>query len=68
GTVTQALGITRAYYGLSLSSSKIWVEDRAIKIPAKKIEITPRIGVDYAQEDALLPWRFLLSAEKHKES
>ncbi|MFI5334956.1 MAG: DNA-3-methyladenine glycosylase, partial [Chlamydiales bacterium] len=46
GTVTQALGITRAYYGLSLSSSKIWVEDRAIKIPAKKIEITPRIGVD----------------------
>ena len=63
GTVTQALGITRAHYGLSLSSSKIWVEDRGVKIPTKKIAVTPRIGVEYAKEHALFPWRFLLKPD-----
>ena len=29
-----------------------------------KILATPRIGVDYAKEDALLPWRFCLELKK----
>jgi DNA-3-methyladenine glycosylase len=38
----------------------IWLEDRGIKFPASKILASPRIGIDYAGEDALLPWRFTI--------
>ncbi|MGI6718540.1 MAG: DNA-3-methyladenine glycosylase [Bacteroidales bacterium] len=39
---------------------KIWIEDRNMEISDRNIEISSRIGVDYAQEDALLPYRFTL--------
>lgn len=63
GTVTQALGITCAQNGLALTSSTLWVEERGYKVKPEKIVVTKRIGIDYAQEDALLPWRFLLPPE-----
>jgi DNA-3-methyladenine glycosylase len=59
GTVTQALGIDKGMNGLNLTGEKIWIEDHGIKIPAKKILKTPRIGVDYAGEDAKLLYRFV---------
>lgn len=60
GTLTQALGIGLVHNQLSLTDSEIWIEDRGF--PNNEFEITasPRIGVDYAGEDALLPWRFRL--------
>ena len=58
GTLTQALGIDTIHNGLSLNGSTIWLEDKGIKIPAKEILTGPRVGIDYAGEDALLPWRF----------
>lgn len=59
GTLTQALGITvKKHNGLSLIGSVIWLEDTGIKVPPEKIIAGPRVGVDYAEEDALLPWRF----------
>lgn len=58
GTVAMALGIHYSNSGLSLSGNQVWIE-KGIKIPDNDIEITPRIGVDYAKEDALLPYRFL---------
>jgi len=62
GTVSQALGIKTANSGLSVIDSKfMWVEDRGIKFPKKEINAGPRIGVDYAGEDAKLPYRFRLS-------
>jgi DNA-3-methyladenine glycosylase len=60
GAVAQALGITVAHNGLSLIGSQIWIEDRGVQIKKEEILASPRIGVDYAQEDALLPWRFHL--------
>lgn len=63
GTVTQALGIGLKHNALSLDSSTIWIEDRNIPIPEEAIETGPRVGVDYAGEDALLPWRFLLKKD-----
>jgi DNA-3-methyladenine glycosylase len=60
GTVSQALGIHTRHTGLSLSGNDIWIEDRKIKADTSKIRTTPRIGVDYAGSDALLPYRFLL--------
>lgn len=59
GTLTQALGIRTAHNGTDLLGDLIFIEDRGIVVPKKKIVAGPRIGVDYAGEDALLPYRFL---------
>lgn len=58
GSVCQALGITRDHDGCQLDGKHIWLEDRGDYIPPEEIRQTPRIGVDYAEEDALKPWRF----------
>jgi len=60
GTVAQAMGITTEHTGLSLENSEIWIEGDPTKRAAGKIIASPRIGVDYAKEDALLPYRFQL--------
>ena len=59
GKLTKALGITREQNGCSLQSDVIWIEDRNLWISDEKVEVTPRIGVDYAGGDALLPYRFV---------
>lgn len=60
GTLSQALGIKTKHNNTSLLGDTIWIEDAGIEIPENEIIITPRIGVDYAGEDALLPYRFLV--------
>lgn len=60
GKVSQALGIKICHTGESLSGNKIWIEERGIKIPESYIIKSPRIGVDYAGTDALLPYRFTI--------
>ncbi|NGX50226.1 MAG: putative 3-methyladenine DNA glycosylase [Chlamydiae bacterium] len=61
GTVTQALGINTHHTGLSLLSDTIWIEERGITIAPDRVICSPRVGIDYAEEDALLPWRFRLA-------
>jgi len=56
GVVCKGLGITLEHNGLSLLGNTIWIEDHGNK--PKQILQSPRIGVDYAGEDAKLPWRF----------
>ena len=58
GSVAKALGISRAINSVSLQSDKIWLEDRGLSFPEESIASVPRIGVSYAAEDALLPYRF----------
>jgi DNA-3-methyladenine glycosylase len=60
GTVSQALGIETKHTGISLLGNMIWIEDRKFKVHENDIKAGPRIGVDYAAEDALLPYRFWL--------
>lgn len=60
GKVSKALGLTVSDNGLSLESDRVWIEDRDVIVPKNQILITPRIGVDYAGEDAQLPYRFVL--------
>lgn len=56
GALTKALGITLKQNGMALNSSEIWIEE-GVKVLS--IEAGPRIGVDYAGEDAFLPYRFI---------
>jgi DNA-3-methyladenine glycosylase len=58
GTVSQALGIKVSDTGEDLTGNKIWIEDRGLKITEEQISAGPRVGIDYAQEDASLPYRF----------
>lgn len=60
GKVTKALGINKSLNGVSLLGNQIWIEDDGIFIPQNDVLVGPRIGVDYAGEDALLPYRFLV--------
>jgi DNA-3-methyladenine glycosylase len=61
GTVSQALGIRTEHSGIDLTGNTIWVEDKGFKVSKKDITAGPRVGVDYAGEDAKLPYRFILN-------
>ncbi len=64
GTLSQALGINfKAHYGLDLLGNEIWIEDQPA-ICDSDIEKRTRIGVDYAEEGALKPWRFYIKNNK----
>lgn len=60
GALSQALGITTRHYGTDLLGNTIWLEEYR-PVYAKEIVAGPRIGVNYAGPDALLPWRFWIS-------
>jgi DNA-3-methyladenine glycosylase len=60
GNLTKALGISTAYNGISLTGNTIFIAADDIAVKPIDIIATPRIGVDYAGEDALLPYRFIL--------
>ncbi|MBX3257306.1 MAG: DNA-3-methyladenine glycosylase [Chitinophagaceae bacterium] len=60
GNVTKALGIITKHTGVNLLDDMIFVADDGFKVSNKNILATPRIGVDYAGGDALLPYRFIL--------
>jgi DNA-3-methyladenine glycosylase len=65
GIASQALGITTRNYGEDLCGNDIWIEDRGIIINQSQISASPRVGVDYAGEDAQLPWRFRIQDNKY---
>jgi len=59
GKLTRALGITRNLNGIALTSDLIWIE-KGGQESKSVIVSTTRIGIDYAGDDAQLPWRFYL--------
>ena len=65
GNVAKALGINKIYSGENLLGSNIFIMADANFISKKQIGISKRIGVDYAGEDALLPYRFYLKGNKY---
>ncbi len=60
GSVAKALGINRKINGISLQSDTLWIEDKGLSFTDEQVAAVPRIGVAYAGEDALLPYRFYL--------
>ncbi|CEJ69315.1 Putative 3-methyladenine DNA glycosylase [Chryseobacterium oranimense G311] len=65
GSAAKALGIDRSFNKKDLTEHEIWIEDHGIRYAADSIVAAPRIGVAYAQEDALLPWRFYVKGNKY---
>lgn len=59
GKVSKALGISTEINNASLLGNDVWIEEMQISIPENQISVGPRIGIDYAEEDKDLPYRFL---------
>lgn len=60
GNVTKALGISTQHTGMDLQDHQLFLADDGYLIQQHQIAATARIGVDYAGEDALLPYRFII--------
>lgn len=55
GKLCQALGITRQQNGVDLLGADLWISDG----PRLDHFTTPRVGIDYAENTRLEPWRFV---------
>lgn len=64
GSLAQAMGIHTLHSGESLTGQQIWIADDGFNYNESDIIATPRIGVDYAGDDALLPYRFIVKGNK----
>lgn len=60
GNLTRSLGIQTRHNGYSLLEDSIFLLDTGQSPDPQDIISTPRIGVDYAGDDARLPYRFIL--------
>lgn len=65
GNVGKAFGFHTSQCGLSLVSDELFMADDGFKVPQAALGISPRIGVDYAGEDALLPYRFYVKGNSY---
>jgi DNA-3-methyladenine glycosylase len=65
GSVAKALGISRKVNTFDLQEDVIWIEDRGLTFADEDIVAGPRVGVDYAAEDALLPYRLYVEGNKY---
>jgi len=61
GIVCRDLHITRAQNGIDLTTNTgLYIADDGFVVSPADIQAAPRIGIDYADQDALLPWRYVL--------
>lgn len=60
GNLSKAMGIRTGHNGVSLEGEELFIADDAFTLKPSQILATPRIGVDYAGEDANLPYRFIV--------
>jgi DNA-3-methyladenine glycosylase len=68
GRLSRLLGINYKMTGIPLIKTQeqnaIWIEDNNIIIMESEIKIGKRIGVDYAEEDAELAYRFWIDSNR----
>jgi len=60
GNLSRAMGLHTTHTGFSLLGESIYIADDGYRPRRSEIVATPRIGVDYAGEDAALPYRFFI--------
>jgi DNA-3-methyladenine glycosylase len=65
GAMSMALGIHTGQTGSSLQGPSIRIDDRGIKVRKTDIIAATRVGVAYAMDDALRPYRFFIKGNKY---
>jgi DNA-3-methyladenine glycosylase len=68
GKLCKALGIDRTFDGEDLMGTRVWIEDAGLNIAPEQVATGARIGVAYAGEDALKPYRFWLKGNEYVSS
>ncbi|MFL6375234.1 MAG: DNA-3-methyladenine glycosylase [Pyrinomonadaceae bacterium] len=63
GKLAIAMGIDRTLNGADLLSNQCWIENYRT-LPDADIATGPRIGIDYAGDDALKPWRLWITGNQ----
>ncbi|RZL20165.1 MAG: DNA-3-methyladenine glycosylase [Pedobacter sp.] len=64
GALAKAMGIDKNLNGADLQGEQIWIEDRGLNYNDDEIIACPRVGVAYADDHALLPWRYYVRGNK----
>lgn len=59
GILAKSMAITTDLTETALMGPSVWIENDAA-LAEKQIVTTTRVGVEYAEEDASLPWRFYI--------
>jgi DNA-3-methyladenine glycosylase len=66
GKLCRALGIDLTFDGEDLTTSgRVWLEETGQTYRPGEVATGPRIGVAYAAEDALKPWRFWVKGNEY---
>ncbi|MES2648406.1 MAG: DNA-3-methyladenine glycosylase [Bacteroidota bacterium] len=65
GNVSRALGINTGHTGMLVTAPPLQIAENGTVISPENIIVSKRIGVDYAAEDALLPYRFFIKGNKY---
>lgn len=65
GALAKAMGIDRLLNAKDLTGEEIWIEDALPGWNITEAVAGPRIGVDYAGDHALLPWRYYVKGNKY---
>lgn len=68
GKVSKLLGINMSHNGIALNSQTVWVCNSQLNREKLQIQVGKRIGIAYAEEDALLPYRFTIQNYKYLKS
>ncbi|OUS18101.1 3-methyladenine DNA glycosylase [Nonlabens dokdonensis] len=65
GNFSKAFALNKSHYGAALTGDKVWIEENEeFRFRESEITTSKRIGIDYADEDKDLPWRFYLNTSK----
>ncbi len=65
GNVGKALGINKIHSGLDLLGDTVFIADDGYRVKKQQIGSSKRIGVEYAGDDADLPYRFYIKGNKY---
>lgn len=66
GKLSKLLGISLMHNNIALDSEDLFIRNAGIVLSDENILAAPRIGVDYAGEDAALPYRFTINKKYHE--
>lgn len=61
GKLCAAMGITKEFYGSDLVNGPLYIAENDVSRDDFEVAATPRIGIDYAEEDKNLLWRFIIT-------
>jgi DNA-3-methyladenine glycosylase len=65
GNVGKAFGFHTSQCGSLLTGDEMFIADDKYILKDEQVGISPRIGVNYAGDDALLPYRFYIRGNKY---